>query len=52
MCKISVTMDGIHYTECEESFLIYSKGIQLNQIQPKCGSVKGGTSLSMKIKID
>ena len=22
-CKLSITMDGIHYTECEESFLIY-----------------------------
>lgn len=38
-CIISVTMDGIHYSECEEVFKIYSNEIYLTSINPKCGSV-------------
>lgn len=42
-------MDGIHYTECEETFLIYSRHIHLNSATPKCGSVSGGTVLTLQV---
>jgi IPT/TIG domain len=51
-CIISVTMDGIHYSECEETFKIYSNEITLTSIAPKCGSISGGTSLTLMINID
>jgi hypothetical protein len=51
-CIISVTMDGIHYSECEETFKIYSNDIYLTSINPKCGSIHGGTSLTLLINID
>lgn len=38
-CVISVTMDGINYSECEQTFKIYSTDIYLTSINPKCGSV-------------
>jgi hypothetical protein len=49
---MSVTMDGINYSECEEPFKIYSNEIYLTSINPKCGSVKGGTELTLLINID
>lgn len=51
-CVISITMDGINYSECEEPFKIYSNEINLTQITPKSGSVKGGTELTLLINID
>jgi hypothetical protein len=51
-CIISVTMDGIHYSECEAIFKIYSNEIYLTSINPKCGGIQGGTSLTLLINID
>lgn len=45
-------MDGIHYSECEQTFKIYSNDIYLTSINPKCGSVRGGTTLTLLINID
>lgn len=45
-------MDGIHYSECEETFKIYSNDIYLTSITPKCGSILGGTTLTLLINID
>ena len=38
-CTISITTDGINYTESEESFNIYSDQLRLGSIVPKSGSV-------------
>ncbi len=51
-CVLSVTMDGINYSECEEPFKIYSNDIYLTSINPKSGSVVGGTELTLLINID
>lgn len=51
-CFISVTLDGINYSECEEPFKIYSNDINLTQVFPKCGSVKGGTTVTLNTNID
>ena len=51
-CFISVTMDGINYSECEEPFKIYSNDINLTSVFPKCGSVKGGTTVTLSTNID
>ena len=51
-CIISVTMDGVNYSECEEPFKIYSNDIYLTSINPKCGGIKGGTELTLLINID
>jgi hypothetical protein len=51
-CILSVTMDGINYSECEEPYKIYSNDIYLTSINPKCGSVLGGTELTLLINID
>ena len=51
-CIISITMDGINYSECEEVFKIYSNDIYLTSINPKCGSVTGGSTLTLLINID
>ena len=51
-CIISVTMDGINYSECEETFKIYSNDIYLTSINPKSGSVQGGSTLTLLINID
>ena len=45
-------MDGIHYSECEQTFKIYSNDINLTSISPKSGSITGGTTLTMLINID
>ncbi|EGR29393.1 rcc1 family hect domain protein, putative [Ichthyophthirius multifiliis] len=50
--QLEVTLDGKIYTECEESFLIYSSKIQMTSIEPKCASVEGGTLLALNINID
>ena len=49
---ISVTTDGVNYSECEETFKIYSNHIVLNSLTPKCGSVKGGAELTLLADID
>ncbi len=51
-CIISVTMDGIHYSECETTFKIYSNEINLTSINPKCGGIQGGTTLTLLVNID
>jgi len=51
-CFLSVTMDGINYSECEEPFKIYSNEIYLTTINPKCGSVTGGSNITLQINID
>ncbi len=45
-------MDGINFSECEESFKIYSNEISLTSIFPKCAAVTGGTELTLLISID
>lgn len=50
--NISVTMDGTNYSECEEQFKIYSNDNYLTSVNPKCGSVAGGTEITMAIEID
>jgi hypothetical protein len=45
-------MDGVNYSECEEPFKIYSNDIYLTSLNPKCGSVVGGTELTLLINID
>lgn len=47
-----MTTDGINYSECEETFQIYSNQIYLNSVTPKCGSVSGGAELTLGIDID
>lgn len=42
-CFLSITLDGVNYSECEESFKIYSNEIYLTAVNPKCGSVVGGS---------
>lgn len=42
--NLSITTDGINYSECEEKFKVYSK-VSLQSIAPKCGSIKGGAEL-------
>jgi Zn-finger protein len=42
-CFISVTLDGTNFSECEESFKIYSDEIFLTSVYPKCGSIAGGS---------
>lgn len=42
----------MNYSECEETFKIYSNDIFLNSVAPKCGSVRGGAELSLDIDID
>ena len=49
---ISVALDGIHYIECEQDFLIYPSDIRINNGHPRCGPVIGGTELTMMIDID
>lgn len=51
-CIISITMDGINYSECEVTFKIYSNDIYLTSINPKSGSVQGGSTLTLLINID
>lgn len=51
-CNISVTMDGTNFTECEENFNIYSNEIFLTSVNPKCGSVTGGSEITLSIEID
>ena len=51
-CFLSVTLDGVNYSECEESFKIYSNDIFLTSVFPKCGSVIGGSEVTLAIDID
>jgi hypothetical protein len=45
-------MDGIHYSECEETFKMYSNEINLSSLAPKCGGIAGGTNLTLNINMD
>jgi hypothetical protein len=45
-------MDGINYSECEMPFKIYSNEITLASLNPKSGSVKGGSDLTLFIDLD
>ena len=45
-------MDGTNYSECEEVLKIYSNDNYLTSVNPKCGSVAGGTEITMAIDID
>jgi hypothetical protein len=45
-------MDGINYSECEIPFKIYSNEITLQQLNPKSGSVKGGSDLTLFLDLD
>jgi len=51
-CYLSVTMDGINYSECEMPFKIYSNEINLTSINPKSGSVQGGSDLTLFIDLE
>lgn len=51
-CFLSVTMDGINYSECEEPFKIYSNDIFLTSVTPKSGSVTGGSQVTLSTNID
>ena len=51
-CTISVSLDGINFSECEEKFLVYSKDIQLTSVAPKAASCKGGTELAILMDVD
>lgn len=51
-CQLAVTIDGLNYSECEESFKIYSNAIHLTSVYPKCGSVVGGSRVSLSLDID
>ena len=51
-CYLSVTMDGINYSECEMPFKIYSNELSLSSINPKSGSVKGGSDVTLFLDID
>ena len=54
-CVISITTDGINYSECEETFHIYHTPQLANNAQtvsPKCGSVKGGTEITILCDIN
>jgi len=42
-CQISITLDGVNYSDCEAPFKIYSNDIFLTAVNPKCGSVTGGS---------
>jgi hypothetical protein len=52
MCTVSVTTDGINYSESEEQYKIYSNTICLSSLAPKSGSVSGGTELTIFIEMD
>ena len=51
-CYLSVTMDGINYSECEEPFKIYSNDIFLTSVTPKSGSITGGSQVTLSTNID
>lgn len=51
-CKVAVTLDGIVYSECEQTYLIYSSKLCVSTLYPKCASVEGGTTLILSINID
>lgn len=51
-CFLSVTQDGINYSECEMPFKIYSNEINLTSLNPKSGSVKGGSEVTLFIDLD
>lgn len=45
-------MDGINYSECEMPFKIYSNEINLASLNPKSGSVAGGSEVTLFIDLD
>lgn len=52
MCSVSITTDGINYSESEEKFKIYRGNINLQTLAPKSASVKGGTELTIFVDLD
>lgn len=48
-CKVELTLDGFTYIPTDQQFLIYSSKLQTQNINPKCGSVQGGTTLTLLI---
>jgi hypothetical protein len=52
MCTVSITTDGINYSESEEKFKIYSNQMNLQTLNPKSGSIKGGTELTLFLELD
>jgi hypothetical protein len=45
-------MDGINYSECEMPFKIYSNETNLTSLNPKSGSVTGGSEVTLFIDLD
>ena len=43
--KIEISLDGQFFTPCEHDFVVYSSKIQVNSLNIKCASVKGGVDL-------
>lgn len=52
MCTISITTDGINYSESEERFKVYSNQFSLTTLAPKSGSIRGGTELTLFLDLD
>jgi hypothetical protein len=45
-------MDGVNYSDCEVPFKIYSNEINLTSMNPKSGSVNGGSEATLFIDLD
>ena len=45
-------MDGVNYSDCEVPFKIYSNEINLTSMNPKSGSVNGGSEVTLFIDLD
>lgn len=51
-CQISVTFDGNYFTPYDEDYLIYSNNkIKPISLNPKCGPIEGGSTLSIQIDL-
>ena len=50
--NISISLDGIHYTDCDKDFLVYPTNVKINNAHPKCGSFLGGTELTLMVDLD
>jgi hypothetical protein len=50
--NVSISLDGMHYIDCDKDFLVYSTSVKINNAQPKCGSVLGGTELTLMVDIN
>ena len=45
-------MDGVNYSDCDVPFKIYSNEINLTSMNPKSGSVSGGSEATIFIDLD